>query len=128
MKRRLVLLSVGLLLVAFGGACGGDDDDDGGGDQTTSGTTGDSDGDDGPVITIENLTFSGADSTEVGTPVTVDNEDSTEHTFTPDNAGDFEPATLEGGASASIDFAEAGTFSYHCEIHSTMKGTIEVTE
>jgi plastocyanin len=126
LKRCLVLLSVGLAVVSFGGACGGDDDD-GSDDETSAGTTADDAGGGDPVITIKNLTFSGADSVKAGTSVTVKNEDSTRHTFTPDNAGDFQAATLEGGKSTSIDFEEAGTFPYHCEIHSTMKGTIEVT-
>jgi plastocyanin len=126
MKRWLVVLSLCVLVTLGVAACGGGDKDSSGG-QTSSGTTAKSSSDAGAVITIKNLAFSGASSTTANTQVTVKNEDSTKHTFTPDTAGDFQAAVLEGGQSTSIQFAKAGTFHYHCEIHSSMKGTIEVT-
>jgi plastocyanin len=130
LKRWLVAVSVGLLLTTAFGACGGGDDDDGGGGgDTSAGTTAEDDGaGGGPVVTIKDFSFGGATSIKVNTSVTVKNEGGTRHTFTPDHAGDFQGATLAAGASTSIDFAKAGTFPYHCEIHSSMKGTIEVTE
>ena len=124
MKRLLVLLSIGLLCAGSLGACGGGDDDAGGDSGTSSGTTAAADNN---VITIKNLTFTGATETKVNTQVTIKNEDGTKHTFTPDHAGDFQAAVLEGGQQSEVQFAQAGTFAYHCEIHSTMKGTIKVT-
>jgi plastocyanin len=122
MKRGLAVLSLVLLAALGAVACGGGDDDSGG--STSSGTTGASAED---IITIKDFAFSGADSVAKGSTVTVKNEDGTKHTFTPDDAGDFQPAVLEPGKSADIAFAKAGTFAYHCEIHSSMKGSIEVT-
>ena len=127
MPRRAVALLLALLAVVAVGACGGGDDDSG--DATASGTTAKSasGSGSGDVITIKGFAFSGADSVKKGTTVTVKNEDGTKHTFTPDHAGDFQPAVLEAGKTAEVAFATAGTFAYHCEIHSSMKGSIEVT-
>jgi plastocyanin len=121
MKRLLLLVLLAALVAAIG-ACGGGDDDNDDGASSGSGATADQ-----PVITIKGFAFSGATSTKVNTQVTIKNEDSTKHTFTPDHAGDFQAAVLEGGQESSVQFAEAGTFAYHCEIHGSMKGSIEVT-
>jgi plastocyanin len=124
-KRSLAVLCCVVLAMALG-ACGGGDDDSSG-DATASGTTAKSEAGGGDVVTIKDFAFSGASSVKAGSTVTVKNEDGTKHTFTPDTAGDFQPAALEPGTSAEIAFATAGTFAYHCEIHSSMKGSIEVT-
>ena len=123
MKRLLVLLSIGLLFAGVLGACGGGDDNKSSSDGSSSASSDTNNN----VITIKNLTFTGAKETKVNTQVTIKNEDSTKHTFTPDTAGDFQGAVLEPGSSARVQFAKAGTFSYHCEIHSSMKGSITVT-
>lgn len=53
------------------------------------------------------------------------NEDSTPHTATADD-GSFDTGTIEQGKIGSATFKEAGTFTYHCTIHPTMHGTVEV--
>ena len=117
MKRFLVHGVLALLVLGLG-ACGGGDDD-----------SGDASGDGGSsanVITIEGSAFSGVESVPDGASVTVKNEDDFQHTFTPDTDGDFEPASLDGGASATVELPGPGTYGYHCSIHTTMTGTITV--
>ena len=116
-RRRLlaVVLGLGLLLAA----CGGDEGDDPG---SGSGASGDGE----HVITIEGSAFSGADSVPAGSTITVENEDDFQHTFTPDEDGAFEGASLDGGSSATVEAPEPGTYAYHCEIHPSMKGSFTV--
>ena len=61
----------------------------------------------------------------VGTTITWKNTASRTHTVTMDN-GTFDETVL-AGASLPETFATAGTFTYHCSIHSQMTGTVVVT-
>jgi plastocyanin len=53
------------------------------------------------------------------------NEDTAPHTATADD-GSFDTGTLERGKLEAETFKHPGTFAYHCEIHPTMHGTVEV--
>jgi plastocyanin len=64
---------------------------------------------------------------QVGGKVIWQNGDPTPHTATADD-GSFDTGTIEEGKLGSATFKEAGTFTYHCEIHPTMHGTVEVVE
>jgi len=64
---------------------------------------------------------------QVGGKVTWQNEDTAPHTATADD-GSFDTGTIEKGKLGSATFKEPGTFTYHCEIHPTMHGTVEVVE
>jgi plastocyanin len=64
---------------------------------------------------------------QVGGKVIWQNEDSAPHTATADD-GSFDTGTIEEGKIGSATFKEAGTFTYFCEIHPTMHGTVEVVE
>jgi len=64
---------------------------------------------------------------QVGGKVIWQNEDTAPHTATADD-GSFDTGTIEKGKLGSATFKEAGTFTYHCEIHPTMHGTVEVVE
>jgi plastocyanin len=55
------------------------------------------------------------------------NEDVAPHTATADD-GSFDTGTLEKGKLKSETFKEPGTFTYFCEVHPTMHGTVEVVE
>jgi plastocyanin len=59
-----------------------------------------------------------------GATVTVTNDDATVHTLTADD-GKFDTGALDGGASMTIHVPAPGTYKYHCDVHSYMKGTIE---
>ncbi|MCU1485543.1 MAG: secreted metal-binding protein [Actinomycetia bacterium] len=108
----LVLLVVGLVT-----ACGGSDDGQPAAASTPSASS---------AITIEDFAFSPVLATaEVGDTITVTNKDSVTHTLTADD-GSFDTGKLAPDR-ASITVDSAGTFTYHCAIHSYMKGTVEVT-
>ena len=64
---------------------------------------------------------------QAGGKVIWQNEDSAPHTATADD-GSFDTGTIEQGKIGSATFKEAGTFTYICEIHPTMHGTVEVVE
>jgi plastocyanin len=64
---------------------------------------------------------------QAGGKVIWQNEDTAPHTATADD-GSFDTGTIEKGKLGSVTFKEPGTFTYHCEIHPTMHGTVEVVE
>jgi len=64
---------------------------------------------------------------QTGGKVTWQNQDTAPHTATADD-GSFDTGTIENGKLGSATFKEAGTFTYFCEIHPTMHGTVEVVE
>lgn len=64
---------------------------------------------------------------QAGGKVTWQNEDTAPHTATADD-GSFDTDTIDKGKLGSATFKEAGTFTYFCEIHPTMHGTVEVVE
>jgi plastocyanin len=64
---------------------------------------------------------------QTGGKVIWQNEDTAPHTATADD-GSFDTDTIEQGKIKSETFKQAGTFTYFCEIHPTMHGTVEVVE
>lgn len=78
-------------------------------------------------VAIRNFAFSPATiSVPVGATVTWTNEDETAHTVTLDD-GSHDSGRLAAAATHAKAFEVAGSYSYHCEIHSSMKGTVIVT-
>ncbi len=63
---------------------------------------------------------------KVGQSVTWTNEDSVTHTVVADD-NSWKSGNIDNGASFTKTFDTAGTFTYHCSIHTYMKGTIIVT-
>ena len=83
---------------------------------------------DGAAVSIVDFAFQPASmQVPAGTTVTWTNSGAATHTVTADNDA-FDSGRLAPGASFSQTFAAAGTFTYHCEIHPQMIGTIVVTE
>lgn len=77
-------------------------------------------------VEIKNMAFSPANiSVDTGHTVTFTNNDSVTHTVTADD-GSFDSSSIAPGKTFSKTFATAGTFTYHCSIHPSMTGTIEV--
>ncbi len=74
-------------------------------------------------MTIQDFTF---DVSEVagGTAFEVQNDDSTDHTFTADD-GAFDVEVPEG-ETVTVDALDPGTYEFHCNIHRDMTGTLEV--
>ena len=61
----------------------------------------------------------------VGTTVTFGNNDNTTHTSTADG-GAWNSNNLNPGGTFSVQLNTAGTYTYHCTIHSFMTGKIVV--
>ncbi|MHB1377132.1 MAG: cupredoxin domain-containing protein [Candidatus Humimicrobiaceae bacterium] len=89
---------------------------------TTASTTGAG----GQAVLIKSNAFDPASLTiKVGDTVTWTNNDSYAHTVTSDN-GAFDSGSMAGGGTFSFTFKTAGTFSYHCSIHTFMTAKIIV--
>jgi plastocyanin len=61
-----------------------------------------------------------------GQSVTWTNGDSASHSIVLDG-GQCKSEPFAGGATTTLQFNVAGSYPFHCGIHPTMKGTIEVT-
>jgi len=130
-----VLIVTALALAACGSDGGGDTSS---GSESTSDTTATEAGGNGPApsgeaersakVEIVEFTY-GPDpvTVQAGGKVIWLNQDTAPHTATADD-GSFDTGTLERGKLKSETFKQAGTFTYFCEIHPTMHGTVEVVE
>ena len=79
------------------------------------------------AVTIKDFEFTpGTTSVPTGSKVTWTNSGATAHTVTLDD-GSADSGNIAPGATFDQTFATAGTFAYHCTIHSQMKGTVTVT-
>jgi plastocyanin len=79
------------------------------------------------TVSIKGFAFEPANlSINAGDTVVFVNEDNAPHTATADNSS-FDTGRLSRGASASLTFQNAGTFSYFCAVHPNMKGSITVS-
>ena len=82
------------------------------------------------LVKISDFAFSPADITvKKGTTVTWTNEDNVVHTVT-ETDGRTGPQSddLQKGDTYTFTFNDMGTFKYHCSHHSSMTGTVTVTE
>lgn len=82
-------------------------------------------------VAIKNFAFDAKTVTvKKGTTVTWTNDDTANHTVTFDDSSmsSASSGNLTNGATFSYKFDTAGTFAYHCAIHSSMTGTVVVTE
>lgn len=81
---------------------------------------------DGEVVAMAFFAFEPEELTvPAGTTVTWVNEDTVRHTATADD-GTFDVDTPEEGDEGSFTFDEPGEYSYVCEVHASMTGTITV--
>lgn len=63
-----------------------------------------------------------------GATVQVRDADGTAHTVQADDKTSFDTGRIEGGATKSLTApTKPGTYSYHCNIHDYMKGTLVVS-
>jgi len=80
----------------------------------------------GNAVTIVDFGFNpGTITVKAGTTVTWTNTGVT-HTVT-SNAGLFDSGHLGSGDTFTFTFSKAGTYAYHCTIHSSMKGEVTVS-
>ena len=75
---------------------------------------------------VDNRFRNGTTTIERGTVVKWRNRGDNTHTTT-SNSGVWDSGNLLPGESFRRRFRRSGTFQFHCEIHSTMRGTITVT-
>jgi|SRR3989344_9069207 len=79
------------------------------------------------LITIKNFAFSPSSITvQKGDNVNWGNEDSAPHTVTFQDGG-LSSWTLSTDESFNRNFNTVGTFTYHCNLHPSMTGTVIVT-
>jgi plastocyanin len=84
----------------------------------------------GNTIVIKNFAFDPSSLTvKSGTAVKWTNQDGASHAIVSDTGSPatFSSDSLSTGASYSFTFTQPGTYTYHCSIHPSMKGTIIVT-
>ena len=78
-------------------------------------------------VEIKNFAFSPTVLTiKKGDSVAWINSDSAPHTVTSDSGNEIGSGTLPTGGTYSHTFNAAGTFEYHCSIHTSMKAKIIV--
>jgi len=83
------------------------------------------------LLTIQNMAFSPATiKIKKGTTLKWTNKDGTAHTVTSDDMSKvaLNSASLAANATYSFKFDTAGTYTYHCSLHPTMKGKVIVTD
>ena len=111
MRRSLLLAVVPVLLLA---ACGSD---------ATPAASGSK-----HEVVIDGFDFSPKElRLHVGDQLTVRNGDAATHTLTADD-GSFDTGQLAKGKTKVLTLDEAGSFSYHCAIHTYMHGTVTVSK
>jgi len=84
----------------------------------------------GNTVVIKNFAFDPSQLTvKTGTVVKWVNQDGAPHTIVSDTGSPaaFSSDSLSSGASYTFTFTQPGTYTYHCSIHPSMKGTIMVT-
>ncbi len=78
-------------------------------------------------VSIENFAFNpSAITAKVGETISFTNADSASHTATLDD-GSCATTLIANGKTKGLKFSAAGTYPFHCSIHTTMKGTITVS-
>jgi plastocyanin len=83
----------------------------------------------GNNVTIKGFAFGPAAlHVSTGTTVTWTNSDSTTHTTTADKSAPqaWDSGNLTPNMAYAVTFSKPGTYSYHCDIHNYMTGTITV--
>jgi amicyanin len=80
-------------------------------------------------VSIADMAFSPANITvKKGTTITWTNNDSVGHDVIADSGNGPNSQILQKGQTYSFTYDIAGTFSYHCGVHPSMKGKVTVTE
>jgi len=78
------------------------------------------------TVNIQNFAFDPPEATAaVGETIGWTNADSAPHTATTDD-GACDTGNIAQNASAGLVFDAAGTYTYHCNVHPNMTGTITI--
>ena len=93
---------------------------------SSSSKSSDSSGSGSAVITMQNTAFKVAGPVKAGATVNIKNNDSFTHTVTSDDGTSFN-VSVDGGKTATITApSKAGSYKFHCNIHSNMHATLTV--
>jgi plastocyanin len=122
-KKRWIVVILCVFALAVGlAACGGGDDSSSNSSATTASA---SSGSGSAAVVVDNFSFKVSEPVKSGQSFHVQNKDDTEHTFTADN-GAFD-VDLPAGKTVTVPAQQPGTYKFHCKIHSSMTGTLDVT-
>lgn len=78
-------------------------------------------------VEIKSFAFNPATLTiKIGDSITWTNKDSVRHTVTSDSGSELGSQQFSNGQTYSHTFTQAGTYNYHCALHSSMKAKIIV--
>jgi len=81
----------------------------------------------GTAVSIKDFSFEPADLTaKVGQEITWTNTGNAAHTVS-FNTGSVDSGSMSSGATFKHTFDTPGSYSYHCNFHSNMQGTITIT-
>ncbi len=78
------------------------------------------------MVSIQDFMYMGPMTAKPGEMVMVTNNDSETHTLTSDQSGLFTVSIQPGGTATFAAPDKSGTYSYHCNFHSNMHGTLVV--
>ncbi len=122
---RAALIMITLMVAVVGAGCSSDD---GGSEPSPAGETGGEVVPDAASISIADLTFEPATLPIAAGPteITVTNADSTNHTFTLDDGSVDEAVDAGQTVTVTVDGESGASLPYHCEIHPSMTGTLQV--
>jgi plastocyanin len=118
-KTRVFVIAGAVVIGSLGlAACGGDDDDSS--NKSNGGGSGNA-----TVYDVKSLSYSDLSAPAGGT-IEIDNTSGAPHTFTADD-GQFDKQVSSDGKTDVKAPTKAGTYKFHCDIHSSMKATLTVT-
>ncbi|MEZ4501322.1 MAG: cupredoxin domain-containing protein [Dehalococcoidia bacterium] len=92
---------------------------------TASSTSSPESGDNDYETEIEDFAFEQGITVPVGTTVRWENRDGVPHTVSADDDA-FDSGLIETNETFEVVFDAAGSFSFHCNVHPSMTGTIAV--
>jgi len=79
-------------------------------------------------VEMKNTAFSPSDLTiSVGDTVVWTNNDTVNHNVKSDSGSELNSPIITAGQTYSHTFSQAGNFSYHCGLHTSMKAKVTVT-
>lgn len=76
---------------------------------------------------VKDFTWSGPVEAKVGQVITWKNSDSAPHGVQTDDSGCKMNSSIAQNQTRSLVFNKAGTFTFFCFVHTSMKGTITIT-
>ena len=78
-------------------------------------------------VAIQSMAFQPASVTVIpGTKIVWTNMDAVAHTVTSDDGSSFNSGTIDPGGTYTFTATALGSYPYHCSIHPTMTGTVQV--